>query len=286
MIRISLFCLSVLATGIAWAAPSFDCAKASTNVEKLICANDDLGRLDVMLTKNFRGMLSADLGTTTQALRKEQLDWLRSRNRCTDVECIRQAYLKRLDETCEYAVVSGSHPECTMADDAIADIAPTKAAESKSAVSSPAASAPVASNPAPQPQKTQREIEEEIRAQAQKVFAAYRDRPKTTLEEVFNFATSGKPEGSFFHRWTEVRKCVVKPWAEDSRYRDEIDVRTMNMTAFRMTPQIRSTDAGVFQETISSDGKVTLRGPDMPLDRLQTAWGLAFKECPGQRSKF
>ena len=40
----------------AWAAgPAFDCAKAESSAEKLVCSNDDLGTLDQKLADIYEG---------------------------------------------------------------------------------------------------------------------------------------------------------------------------------------------------------------------------------------
>lgn len=93
-------------------AASFDCAKASTFVEKAVCADPYLGHLDEALAENYRRMRSADLGAKPGVLRRQQLEWLKSRDACRNAECVKQAYLARLEETCEYGVVSGAHPGC------------------------------------------------------------------------------------------------------------------------------------------------------------------------------
>jgi uncharacterized protein YecT (DUF1311 family) len=97
---------------------SFDCAKATTSVEKSICSNTLLGKLDVALSENYKQMLMADLGKGGQAnVKAEQRQWIQARNKCQDVKCLEQSYRKRVDETCEYGVVSGTHPICSMSDD-------------------------------------------------------------------------------------------------------------------------------------------------------------------------
>lgn len=98
-------------------AASFDCSKAATWVEKSICADPLLGKLDAALAKNYQAMLAADGGDSRKALKKEQLRWLARRNQCTSIACLSAVYRQRVDETCDYAVVSGVHPECAMADD-------------------------------------------------------------------------------------------------------------------------------------------------------------------------
>lgn len=98
-------------------AASFDCSKASTYAEKEICADSLLQRLDVALAQNYKGMLASDFGGSKKALREEQLRWISQRNKCTSTKCLIDAYRKRLDETCDYGVVTGVHPECTLSED-------------------------------------------------------------------------------------------------------------------------------------------------------------------------
>ncbi|HUH86057.1 MAG TPA: lysozyme inhibitor LprI family protein, partial [Stellaceae bacterium] len=93
------------------ATASFDCAIASAPIEKIICGNDDLAALDLQLgqayTARRRGLRHEELA----ALRREQLDWLRSRlSSCNvpatpDVEppddvvqCLSDFYRHRIDE--------------------------------------------------------------------------------------------------------------------------------------------------------------------------------------------
>jgi hypothetical protein len=82
--------------------PSFDCAKAGTPVEKLLCADADLADLDremAGLYGDLRGSLS---GTAKKALRDEQISWIRERGRCKDqpdmAGCVRGLFVRRIDE--------------------------------------------------------------------------------------------------------------------------------------------------------------------------------------------
>ncbi len=114
--------LSVLAIGIAMAvttqAASFDCAKASTFVEKEICNNKRLSTLDEVLADNYKYMLAANIGEgAVKDLRQTQKQWLKQRNSCKTSECIENAYLARINAVCDYPVISGVHPACTYADD-------------------------------------------------------------------------------------------------------------------------------------------------------------------------
>lgn len=114
----ALAALCQVATAQPQSKPSFDCAKATTSVEKAICSNPLLGKLDVALAENYKQMMMADLGKGGQAnVKAEQKQWIQFRNKCQDAKCLEQSYRKRVDETCEYGVVSGTHPICMMSDD-------------------------------------------------------------------------------------------------------------------------------------------------------------------------
>ena len=74
---------------------SFDCAKARSAQEKLICSDHELARLDVDLSAAYRKAREA--AADPKALQTEQLDWLKSlRNACSDKACLIQAYKGRL----------------------------------------------------------------------------------------------------------------------------------------------------------------------------------------------
>lgn len=98
--------------------PSFDCAKASTPIEKAICGDALLGRLDGALAENYRHMLASDIGVGAKGdLKATQRKWLEQRNKCANSACLTSAYRKRMGEVCEYPVLSGMHPVCTESDE-------------------------------------------------------------------------------------------------------------------------------------------------------------------------
>ena len=73
---------------------SFNCAKASTLVEHLICSDSELSaaadnQLAKLYKKNFK---------SNPNLFEQQKLWLEKRNTCKDVECVRTAYRTRLSE--------------------------------------------------------------------------------------------------------------------------------------------------------------------------------------------
>lgn len=98
-------------------AASFDCKKAATYVEKEICSDALLGKLDDALSENYNAMLATDLGDGGKELKKTQRAWLVGRNKCTTNKCLIEAYRSRVDEVCDAPVVSGMHAICTQASD-------------------------------------------------------------------------------------------------------------------------------------------------------------------------
>jgi uncharacterized protein YecT (DUF1311 family) len=91
---IALFISSGFTT-IAQAA-SFDCAKASTAVEKLICADEKLSILDDQLTTAYKA--ATETATDKATLKTQQKNWLKKkRNICKDAECLTKAYQSRID---------------------------------------------------------------------------------------------------------------------------------------------------------------------------------------------
>ncbi|MGF6769476.1 uncharacterized protein P3T18_001946 [Paraburkholderia sp. GAS199] len=123
-------------------ATSFDCKKASTFVEKTICASPLLGKLDDALTENYNAMLATDLGDGGASLKKEERSWIAQRNKCTNDQCLIDMYRKRVDDVCDAPVVSGVHADCVQGSDISAGSV-TPATQ----VDSPLANAPAKENP-------------------------------------------------------------------------------------------------------------------------------------------
>jgi uncharacterized protein len=90
----AFFLLMIVGNGDA---ASFDCGKAASEVEKLICGNDELSRLDESLNKAYLEALKrADIKEQTI---KSQRQWLKNeRNACQNAECIKKAYETRIKE--------------------------------------------------------------------------------------------------------------------------------------------------------------------------------------------
>ncbi len=77
---------------------SFDCRKASTFVEKAICSDSLLGRLDESLSENYNDMMASNIGASARKdLRSTQRKWLSERNKCQNSKCVEKMYRKRMD---------------------------------------------------------------------------------------------------------------------------------------------------------------------------------------------
>ena len=77
-------------------AASFDCQKATTLIEKEICADNELSKLDDQLARIYRSTLKNSANPT--AFKKQQRQWLKSkRNKCQTATCLKLSYQVRID---------------------------------------------------------------------------------------------------------------------------------------------------------------------------------------------
>lgn len=107
MNRFILLILVLTLTPVMATAASFDCRKATTNVEKLICADAELSLMDDELTERYqflRKQNNANANVVTSQRR-----WLAERNTCSDSSCLQGSYRHRLDELRRAAM--GEKPE-------------------------------------------------------------------------------------------------------------------------------------------------------------------------------
>lgn len=77
-------------------AASFDCAKAKSIQEKLICSNPDLSNADSDLAGIYKKALS--VSADKDALKKSQLQWIKTRDVCVDINCMLLTYRNRIRE--------------------------------------------------------------------------------------------------------------------------------------------------------------------------------------------
>jgi uncharacterized protein len=99
--KIFIFCLCLLSYTVVIPltlfAASFDCGKAKSEVEKLICGNEELSKLDESLNDAYLKALNRT--DIKKATIESQNQWLKKeRNVCQDIECIKHAYENRIKE--------------------------------------------------------------------------------------------------------------------------------------------------------------------------------------------
>lgn len=94
-------------------AASFDCGKATSSVEKMICADPGLSRLDEALAAVYSRARTAAIDPA--AMRQQQREWLADiRKRCSEAACLKAAYTSRIAqlaaETQQEFAVQVAHP--------------------------------------------------------------------------------------------------------------------------------------------------------------------------------
>ena len=93
--------LSLVAISLVWMpyvhSASFDCAKAKTKIDKLVCGDPKLSELDEKLSGLYKKAL--DLSPVPEDSKDQQRDWVKgSRNTCKDAACLEEAYTSRISE--------------------------------------------------------------------------------------------------------------------------------------------------------------------------------------------
>ena len=80
------------------AAQSFDCARAQTRIEKMVCADRSIADLDEYLGRYYAAS-RAEIPGAASCLQADQQQWLKTtRDACADGACLKSAYLNRLAE--------------------------------------------------------------------------------------------------------------------------------------------------------------------------------------------
>ena len=92
---LAIFLLGCLSIAQPVQAASFDCSKAVTKVDKLVCANVDLSALDGRLAEAYQAALKQ--APDPAALKHRQRDWLQElHDYCQTDSCLQGAYSARI----------------------------------------------------------------------------------------------------------------------------------------------------------------------------------------------
>lgn len=90
-------------------AVGFDCSKAKTEVEHLICGNSELNELDRSLNRLYRNITMNPEKPVAQV--QAQRNWLSSvRDRCKSVGCLKAAYRRRIEALTQQMATSAGQP--------------------------------------------------------------------------------------------------------------------------------------------------------------------------------
>lgn len=101
---VAAFC-AIAAPVVAQEGPSFDCAKAGTSAEEMVCADADLARLDRLVADRYAAAMAAARGLDAGAdeaeaeLRAYQRGWIKGRDECWKADdqraCVEASYQRR-----------------------------------------------------------------------------------------------------------------------------------------------------------------------------------------------
>lgn len=89
-------------------AAGFDCKKAASRIERLICEDPVLVSLDSQLEGAYRGAL--DRSNHPARVEAMQQAWLKRRDACADVKCLSAAYSRQIGSL---SAISEEPPACT-----------------------------------------------------------------------------------------------------------------------------------------------------------------------------
>jgi hypothetical protein len=91
----------------AAAQPSFNCARVTGRVLRMICSDPSLAAQDRRMSSVFYAALADGDGATRAALRSSRDRFLRFRDRCGSAGCVAQAYQDRIAEIRDIAATGG-----------------------------------------------------------------------------------------------------------------------------------------------------------------------------------
>ncbi|MDK9706089.1 MAG: hypothetical protein OEL83_03475 [Desulforhopalus sp.] len=91
LLAVSIISLSFFTTADA-RAERLNCNQPSTDIEKMICGDEELRKLDKTMYAYFIDALKTDKKTVME----EQEAWLKKRNKCGDIECLAHSYEVRI----------------------------------------------------------------------------------------------------------------------------------------------------------------------------------------------
>ena len=129
-VKFGLMLIAAISQGSITYAASFDCDKAASPVEKMICSDSQLSELDSQLAGTYS--TARTRAADSDQLKHDQREWLKSiRKECQDVACFKDAYTARISALASnQPVVSAPNAQSVLPD---ADVKQDAAPESQPA---------------------------------------------------------------------------------------------------------------------------------------------------------
>jgi uncharacterized protein YecT (DUF1311 family) len=111
IVRIILFVMLLIGATISNSAlaASFDCAKASTKVEKMICGDIELSARDSTLAIFYKRAMN--VSADKEQLKQEQRAWLKAVAKCEDLKCLKTHYYSRINSLADISL-NNITPNC------------------------------------------------------------------------------------------------------------------------------------------------------------------------------
>ena len=96
-IRIALSLVAISLVVMPYVHPaSFDCAKAKTKIDKLVCGDPKLSEADEKLNALYNDVLAKS--PVPEDTKQQQLEWVKERRTCKSTDCLQQAYTSRISD--------------------------------------------------------------------------------------------------------------------------------------------------------------------------------------------
>ncbi|WP_303048756.1 lysozyme inhibitor LprI family protein [Luteibacter sp. 22Crub2.1] len=103
----------LLFSGAPAFAASFDCSKASSQAERLVCSDPGLSAIDARMSDAYKSALNAAEEASKPRLLVEQRHWIRYvRDVCETSDCLQAAYTRRIELLSSNSRVIFNHAAC------------------------------------------------------------------------------------------------------------------------------------------------------------------------------
>ncbi|GEM_PF-3835249 len=93
---VSALMVGCISTDMDAHAASFDCAKANTKVEHMVCDNPELSKLDEEMAEAYKVALQDEKHAAF--IKQAQRRWLKERDGCTNADCLEMTYRGRINK--------------------------------------------------------------------------------------------------------------------------------------------------------------------------------------------